>query len=251
MSDWFTQDGYGVRFGWGPDEARVLSHPEGATVIVDVLSFTTAVSVVVDNGGVVYPYRWRDETAADYARQLRAELASSRRQGDDASPWSLSPAALRDAPAVDRLVLPSPNGATIAASVDESTVVAACLRNATATAAWLGAQGFGTVRRPVAVIAAGERWPHGGLRPALEDLLGAGAVLSALAVVPGAHSPEAAATRAVFRATTDVADAVRGCGSGVELTDRGFAADVDVALEVDASTTVPVIVDGGFTTVAS
>ena len=38
----------------------------------------------------------------------------------------------------------------------------------------------------VAVIACGERWPDGGLRPSLEDRIGAGAVLACL---DGAPSP--------------------------------------------------------------
>ncbi|HZE37336.1 MAG TPA: hypothetical protein VE172_00840, partial [Stackebrandtia sp.] len=80
MSRVLSQAGYGVRFGWGPSEAEVLGHSGGATVIVDVLSFTTAVSVVVERGGAVYPYRWRDASAAEYARGRGAALAVGRRQ---------------------------------------------------------------------------------------------------------------------------------------------------------------------------
>ncbi|MEV0095209.1 hypothetical protein [Streptomyces sp. NPDC050738] len=92
---------------------------------------------------------------------------------DEASPWSLSPAALRRAPFVPRLVLPSPNGSAIAAAAGESAVLAGSLRNASAVGRWLADRGYGTLDRPVAVIASGERWPDGSLRPALEDLLGA------------------------------------------------------------------------------
>ena len=93
-----------------------------------------------------------------------------------------------------RLVLPSPNGSAIAAAAPGVTV-AASLRNASAVAEWLSERFRGDVE-PVSVIAAGERWPDGSLRPALEDLLGAGAVLSALVARTGvSESPEAAAAR--------------------------------------------------------
>lgn len=58
MSEYFDQHGYGVRFGWGPTEAAKLSTSSGCLVVVDVLSFSTAVSVTVDRGTLVYPYQW-------------------------------------------------------------------------------------------------------------------------------------------------------------------------------------------------
>lgn len=92
-------------------------------------------------------------------------LAVDRRATSTAAPGSLSPAALRRAPFTPRLVLPSPNGSAIAAAAHQSLVVAGCLRNATATARWLAERGLGNTDRPVTVIAAGERWPDGSLRP--------------------------------------------------------------------------------------
>lgn len=162
-------------------------------------------------------------------------------------PWSLSPAVLRAAPAPPRLVLPSPNGSAIAKSAAGGTVVAGCLRNAAAVGAWLSRQGFGTTDRPVTVIAAGEKWPDGGLRPSLEDQIGAGAVLAALGAKPDQLSSEAALALNGYTATGDVAAAVRDCGSGIELRQRGFGADVDVAVELDSSQVVPVLHDDAFT----
>ena len=207
-------------------------------MIVDVLSFTTAVTVAVERGVAVLPAPRRDARAAGVAREAGAELAVGRSEVSAERPWSLSPASLRDAPAPERLVLPSPNGSAIAAAAD-GAVVAACLRNAAAVARWL--------EPPVTVIAAGERWPDGSLRPALEDLLGAGAMLSALAARGGlTASPEAAAARAAYEGTESVADAVRRCASGRELICAGFPEDVEIAVEIDVSEAVPTLTDGAF-----
>ena len=134
MAEWFTQSPYGVRFEWGLAGAAALASSSSSLVIVDVLSFTTAVTVAVEAGVKVFPYAWRDETAAEFARQNQAQLAVGRRAASAGSPWSLSPAALRCAPFTPRLVLPSPNGSAIssAAASGPATVVAACLRNARA-----------------------------------------------------------------------------------------------------------------------
>ncbi len=248
MSDWFLQGEHGVRFDWGPGGAQQLAGDAACLVVVDVLSFTTSVTVAVEAGTQVYPYAWHDETAPAFARSRSAELAAGRRATTSASPWSLSPAALRQAPFTPRLVLPSPNGSAIAAAAgDSTTVVAGCLRNATAVGRWLAQHGFGTAERPVVVIAAGERWPDGSLRPALEDLLGAGAIIAELKARGfGLLSPEAAAAEACFTRTPDVAAAVTACSSGIELSWTGSAEDVAVATELDASTIVPVLTDEAF-----
>ncbi|WMX48696.1 2-phosphosulfolactate phosphatase [Streptomyces roseicoloratus] len=126
-------------------------------------------------------------------------------------------------------------------------MVAGCLRNATAVGRWLARHDYGTAQRPVVVIAAGERWPDGSLRPALEDLLGAGAIIDALeSRGVGPLSPEAAAARGCFVQTADVVSAVAAGSSGRELTRSGFADDVAIATELDAGATVPVLTDGAF-----
>ena len=112
------------------------------------------------------------------------------------------------APFTPRLVLPSPNGSAIAAAVttpsSQTDLLAASLRNVTATSRWIAGRGLGTPDRPVTVIAAGERWPDGSLRPALEDLLGAGAVIAALArAAAGPLSPEADAARRCYETAPD------------------------------------------------
>ncbi|NGO81235.1 hypothetical protein G6045_37065 [Streptomyces sp. YC504] len=245
--EWARQDVYGVRFEWGPSGARRLAPGVACLVVVDVLSFTTSVDVAVTGGARVLPYAWRDASAAAYAEERDAALAVGRGAVSEENPWSLSPATLRRADLPPRLVLPSPNGSTIAAAAPAGVeVVAACLRNASAVGGWLADEGYGTPARPVGVIASGERWPDGELRPALEDLLGAGAVIAALGARDGL-SPEARAARAVFDGTADVPAAVRAGVSGRELVEYGFPQDVEVAVELGASVSVPVLRDGAFT----
>lgn len=260
VEDVFGQRAHRVRMDWGPVGARAAGAE--VAVVVDVLSFSTSVAVAVERGIEVLPYRWRDDGAAAYAERHGAVLAVGRleaaRSGAVPAP-SLSPATLRTCAAVPRLVLPSPNGSTIAAALDEAgaRVVVGCLRNATAVARWL--LPHLTAGRSVVVVAAGERWSQDdSLRPALEDQLGAGAVLAALQDLTdhdGAGvdlSPEARAASALFRSCRDeVADVVRACVGGRELVAKGYTEDADVAGEHDASTVVPVLLDGAFRAVSS
>ena len=87
------------------------------------------------------------------------------------------------------------------------------------------------------VIPAGERWPDGSLRPALEDWLGAGAILRWLS---GPRSPEAASAVALFeRHLDDLVTILDQCGSGRELDMRGHDQDKHIAGDLNASPCVP------------
>ena len=241
------QRDFDIRLGWGPEAARVLCSGSRTTIVVDVLSFMTSVDIAVSRGAIVHPFRWNDERAAAVADQLGAELAVARVDGDGnpVSGWSLSPSSLTTIPEGTRILLPSPNGATVtleAANACEG-VLGASLRNASAVAAAAAASGG-----PVAVLAAGERWPEGQLRVAVEDLVGAGAVVAGLIRHGiGNPSPEARAAAAAFAAMADDLDgALVDCVSGRELIARGLALDVTLAAEADVSTTVPILRDGAF-----
>ena len=236
-SAWSMQGDYLRRFEWGPSGAERLSRAESIVVVVDVLRFTTAVEAVVSRGGIVYPHRWKDVSARTFADSLGAQLSES---PDDAG-VSLSPIALLNQPTLDAVVLPSPNGSTcsVLAAETGAVVVAACLRNAPAVAEHLAATSL-----PVTVLACGERWPDGTLRPSIEDLLGAGAVLSNLG---GDLSPEAKyAVAAWCDAKSTVTEAIVTCVSGRELVGRGCRDDVDYASAYGVSDVVPVLVDGAF-----
>src|SRR5438105_7804979 len=125
----FEQDGFSARFDWGPAGAHALAAAVDVLVIVDVLSFTTAVDVAVTRGARVYPYRQRDASAVAFAQQIGAVLAGYRRAVSATEPYSLSPASLEHLPIGTRLVLPSPNGATISVLATElgRPTLAGCL----------------------------------------------------------------------------------------------------------------------------
>jgi 2-phosphosulfolactate phosphatase len=216
-------------------------------VVVDVLSFSTALDVAIGRGMRVHPFPW-GEHATDYADRIGAAVAVGRNSLSPARPWSLSPASLLRAPVVADLVLPSPNGSAICAAAGATgiPVVAACLRNARAVVRWLTQSGYGPASRPIGVIASGERWPDGTLRPCVEDLLGAATILDGLSHVAGGLSVEAAVTLAALAAVPDTAAAIRGCSSGRELAARGFGEDVEVAVAPNVSTTVPLLMHGAF-----
>ncbi|BCW50045.1 hypothetical protein StoSoilB13_23870 [Arthrobacter sp. StoSoilB13] len=121
-----------------------------------------------------------------------------------------------------------------------------CLRNAAATADWVHANLPDDA--VIAVIAAGEKWTNGSLRPALEDELGAGAFIAGLAGSGRRNfSPEAGSAAAAFDpAEPNLASVMRGCSSGRELIDGGFIEDVAIAAELDGSTMVALLTDGSF-----
>ncbi|MCO5331611.1 MAG: 2-phosphosulfolactate phosphatase [Ilumatobacteraceae bacterium] len=237
-AEFCRQDGYAYRFDWGPEGLAALAPHCEVVVIVDVLRFTSAVCCAVESGATVLPYRWKDDTAGAFAAAHGAALAGLREHGEA----SLSPTDLLTLRKGVRLVLPSPNGSTLALTAAEQGVphvLAGCLRNATATsvsARRLAAGG------PIGIIAAGERWgdPAGPLRPAVEDLLGAGAVLWALdpsaSISRPACSPEAAAARAAFLAARPrLYEVLLDCSSGRELVGRGWEDDVATSAAHDVT----------------
>ena len=219
---------------WGAH--GVESAPADAIVVViDVLCFTTCVSIACGRGARVYPCTWNDARAAQLAEAEQAVLAA--RRGERG--YTLSPASYEAMPAGVRLVLPSPNGSTLAFAARGHTVVAGSLRNAAAVARWCDAQ-----QRPVVIVPAGERWADGSIRFALEDWLGAGAII---AQMTADRSGEAEAAAAAFeRLRDDLRGALQRCPSGRELIGWGYPEDVDLAAALDADDGVPVLEGNAF-----
>lgn len=251
MTDLFGQGDFDVRLDWGPAGAHAAR--ADVSVVVDVFSFSTSVCIAVERGMRVYPFPWEGEQAAIFAKHNDAFFAVGRLEAtkDGAIPApSLSPAGLLACEPYPRLVMPSPNGSTIATALLETgtAVAAGCVRNAEAVAKWLAP----SLERgqSVAIIAAGERWAYDdSLRPALEDHLGAGAILWCLSGLGyrDKMSPEAIAAADLFDGSREsIAARLRDCVSGKELTSKSFVADVEAAADLNASTIVPILVDGSF-----
>lgn len=233
---WFDQGDYDIKFEWGLEGARQLSADSDVVVVVDILSFTTCVEAAISCAASVYPYFYKDARADEYAKSVGAVLAKSKRAKEEIC---LSPPSLLGLKREDRVVLPSPNGSTICFALESMSVIAGCLRNADAVAR--AASGMG---RKVVVIASGERWESKELRPAIEDFIGAGAILSRLS---GTKSPEAESAIAVFRNfEKKLPEALQGSSSGRELIEKGFPEDVAYAAALNVSSAVPVLRDRHF-----
>jgi 2-phosphosulfolactate phosphatase len=232
---WFDQDAYALRCEWEAAGIAALAPHVDVIVLVDVLSFSTCVDVAVGRGAHVYPYAWKDASAVPFAESLSAVLAGPRSQ----SGISLSPRSLSALHAGTRIVLPSPNGATLSRLTGSVPTLTGCLRNAAAVAR--AAQAYGA---RIGLVPAGERWPDGSLRPSIEDWLGAGAILSHLI---GPASPEAELARDAFGSRRrSIADVLAASASGRELIDRGWPDDVSLAAEVDVSATAPGLIEQAY-----
>ena len=144
------------------------------------------------------------------------------------------------------------NGAAVAAAAADAgaLVLLGALTNASAVAAAaLAEQQRRGARTSIAVIAAGELGSvEDRLRFAVEDQLGAGAVVDALGVLGIDHtSPDAAVAAESFRALRRAAKhLLTASGSGLELIERGRRDEVLAAAAVDAASLVPVLRDGVF-----
>jgi 2-phosphosulfolactate phosphatase len=229
---------------WGRESALGLAPHSDVLVVVDVLSYGTAVDIAVSRGAEIVP---ADSAAPDLEALAAARNAilAGRRTGG--SPYTLSPPSLITIPPGTRLLLPSPNGGAISAALAETgkPILLAALRNATAVAR--AAQRLGT---RIGVVTAGEKTADGRLRHAEEDRLGLGALARALkaSAEPESRLSEdakhAAATFAAVAHTLPAA--LADLESGRELIDAGFPDDVRLAAELDVSDTVPILMNGAF-----
>jgi len=219
-------DDVAIRLDWGRTGAERSAAAGRITVIVDTLSFSTLVALAVSRDMAVLPAISAEE--ADALAQTTAFARTVARVGAPPGAFTLSPASVRDAPVVPRaLIVHSPNGARCTRAASEAPAIfVGALINASAVAHAVQAQmrhtGVG-----VTVVACGERPMHAALDAplhfAIEDHLGAGAIIDALA---GTRSPEAAVAAHVYRACAhDLTAILERSATGRKLSAIGFADD--------------------------
>lgn len=205
----FDQRRYQVRLDWGRAGLERLA-PADVVVVVDVLRFSSTVTEAVAGG---------DDVPLDAS----------------AHAVSLNGAAVAEA-----------------AAASGAVVLLGCLRNAAAVAdAVMAEQRRRGERTSIAVVPAGELTataPGAALRFAVEDQLGAGAIVDALGALGIDHtSPEAAAACEAFRGLRGaVRHLLTASGSGQELIDLGRRDEVLSAAALDATSAVPLLRDGVF-----
>lgn len=237
----FNQSEFNIKLEWGLPGIEQLASVSEVIIIVDTLSYSTCVEIAVTNGAKIYPYKYKDDSAIDYAKSVGAELANRDR---NSSGYTLSPVSLINIPSNTKLVLPSPNGSTLSLATGNIPTICGGLRNAKAVAEYAM-----TIGKNISVIPAGERWQEkfaskGTIRFAIEDLIGAGAVISFL---NGRLSPESKSALAVFESVEEnLLEEIKNCSSGKELIERGFEEDVNLACEINVSGHVPVLIEGAY-----
>ena len=74
VTDPHGQAAYAVRFDWGPTGAAAVAEGADLAVVVDVLSFTTTLTVAVERGMKVFPYRWKRLHRRGVRRRARRRL---------------------------------------------------------------------------------------------------------------------------------------------------------------------------------
>ncbi|MDP8914668.1 MAG: 2-phosphosulfolactate phosphatase, partial [Pseudomonadota bacterium] len=112
-----------VRSEWGIEGVRRLRPKVAVLVVVDVLSFSTAVDMATGRGAQVLPFPSGDGAAAQEAASKAGAILAAPRQASGGQ-ISLSPRTLCQLAAGARLMLPSPNGSRLSVEAGSGPVLA-------------------------------------------------------------------------------------------------------------------------------
>jgi 2-phosphosulfolactate phosphatase len=241
-----------VHVEWGPQGAALAAARGDVVVVVDVFSLSTAMSIAVarDFTCLVYGEEEIEQMGGPaQASVLLGARSLSRRRTAEPGELTLSPASLTTAEPGQRVVFTSPDGAAVVQSASAApAVLIGAPRNATACSRLVVEYMGSTLAGRVTVVACAERWSSAapgisGRRPAVEDWAGAGSVCARLADFGYSLSAEARLAASLWQSASLLGD-LGECLSARELLARGFAADVELALQVDADEKVPARLPG-------
>jgi len=236
-----------VDFAWGRRGATRAVSRSDIIVIVDVLSFSTSTALAITRGAYIYPCRM-NQNPEEMARRMGAEGAVKRTDVPEMGRFSLSPLTYMQVESGQKVVVASPNGATCSdIAKDGSSVFTGALVNARAAGNAISRLMRERGSR-VTVVACGERERIPGrgtrIRWAVEDYLGAGAVLS---YIEGRKTADAIVCEGAFTQSREILPQIlQACQSGQELIVRGFGGDVDYAARLNELDCAPVLLDGRF-----
>ncbi len=229
---------------WGIAGVEMAVDRGDVVVIVDTLSFSSAVVTALMQGVTMIPCAEREHADA-IAEREDAHISVPRANTDEQNPFSLSPLSYLDATPGTHVVLVSPNGGACAekASRVEHAYVG-CLLNAQAVA-----EHIATVAaendKDITVIAAGENSAHHNLPGearllfAIEDYLACGAILGA---IMADYTAEAAVcTNAFMNSQEHLDHLLKNCIRGRQLIEDGYEADVNHCLQVNHYSCIPQI----------
>lgn len=233
---------------WFPVAARQAARRGDIVVIIDVLSLSTTLSMAAERHftSMVYsPAEIADMGGMDAAAAVLRARPLSKRRTVPPGGLSLSPHSLLGADPGQRVLFTSLNGAAVIAAADGCPrVIIASLRNCDAAADVVARSLADGLATRTTIVACGEHWSsvaaaEPGLRPSVEDWVGAGLLAGRIAARGYRLSAEAKAAAAA----ADVA-LIADCVSARELRAAGFADDVELAMQLDVSDAVPVTVGG-------
>lgn len=240
---YFNQNPYECKMEWGRRGAREAADRGDIVIIVDVLSFSSTVVSALNKGAIIYPYP-PNLDGKQYAESIGAEFILGRAEAARLDKPTLSPVSFNQEHNRKKYVITSLNGSFctwIASKVPALLVGSLLNARSVADAANLIQK---QTKANITVIPCGEQWEdyklhEDTLRPAMEDYLGAGAVLSYLA---GNKSPEAELCATSFlQAKQNINEFIWDCGSGRELREKGFDSDVTHCSRLNVYQTVPVL----------
>lgn len=239
----FDQSPYECRVEWGRRGAREAAERGDIIIIVDVLSFSSTVITALRYGAIIYPYPGTLD-GEKLAEKIGGQFILGRAEAAQKGAPTLSPVSFGKDHNNKKYVLTSLNGAycTWIASQVPALLIGSLLNAESVAAAANHLQK--QTRANITMIPCGEQWEgcreyEDTLRPAIEDYLGAGAILSYL---EGKKSPEAELCITSFLHSKDnLNDLIWNCGSGRELRGRGYEADVSHCSRLNVFPTVPLL----------